>query len=177
MCLCVWLTHFPRGPSDNRREWPLQTLHRHPPFPVGRKRWRKLNHRDFLPFPLYSKCNVHCNSDMMSLSHGAKYSLLNPQWYPKVLSEQNHTNTCKHIHTERLKQTKKANSWRLFPFIGPQSCGDVYSLVISRPLWSSPHPLEVCVHGSCEWVFMRTCECVTGGPSTTIDSSWTLSAV
>lgn len=50
-------------------------------------------------FPLYSMCNVHCDSDVMSSSHGAKYSLLNLQWYPKVLSEQNQTNTCKHIHT------------------------------------------------------------------------------
>lgn len=91
VCMFVWLTYFPHGPSGSRREWPLQTPPRHPPFPVGRKRWRKLNHKDSLPFPLYSMCNLHCNRNMMSLPHGAKHSMLKPQWYPKVLSEQNHT--------------------------------------------------------------------------------------
>lgn len=69
----------------------------------------------------YTVCAT-CN--VTSPSHGGQNT---PTVYPKVLSEQNHANTCKHIHTHRPKQTKRADSWRLFPFIGPQSCGDVYT--------------------------------------------------
>lgn len=64
------------------------------------------------------------------------------------------TQTHVNIYTHRLKQTKKANFGWLFSFIGPQSSGDVYILVVSR---SSPYPLEICIPGS---LTERVCLCI-----------------
>lgn len=50
-------------------------------------------------------------------------------------------------HTSERK-TEKTDPWQLMPFIVLQSRGDVYTLVLSRPLWSSPYPLEACTHTS-----------------------------
>lgn len=73
------------------------------------------------------------------------------------LNKTTQTHVSKHTHTHRPKQTRKTDCSQLFPFIGPQSFRDVYTLVISRPLWSSPYSLEICVHSSlCEYV----CLCV-----------------
>ena len=174
--MCVGLTHFPHGPSGNRREWPLQTLPRHPPFPVGRKRWRKLNLKYFFPFPLYSMCNVHCNGNMMSPSHGAKYSLLNLQWFPRVLSEQNHANTCKQIHThsgtdKESKFLTALSFHRTAILWGCLHSGRIKAFMVQT----------ISPGGLCAWlcertcVFPCTCGCVTGGPGTAKGSSWTLS--
>lgn len=73
------------------------------------------------------------------------------------------------IHAVRLKQTKMEKPWWLFPFIEPQSCGDVYTLVHSRPLWSRPYPLEVCVHVSVR--LQAQLEAVSG-PYRQTSASW-----
>lgn len=104
MCLSVWLTYFPHGPSGNQTEWPLQTLPRHPPFPESRKRWRKLNHKNVMPFPLYSTYNMHCNTYIMSLSHGSYTPSLThngtPTYY-KWMKPHKHKHTFNETKTEK----------------------------------------------------------------------------
>lgn len=118
---CVWLTRFPHGPSGNRREWPPQTPPRHPPFPVGRKKDAgNSTAKIFMLFPLYSMLQGIVTATWRQRPMRPNTPLHGLQCYPKVLSEQNLTNTCKHTcthtHIRRLKQTKKANSWWLLSF-------------------------------------------------------------
>lgn len=58
------------------------------------------------------------------------------------------TQTHENINAHWLKQTNKAHFKWIFPFIGPRSSGDVYTLAVSRILWPDPYPLEVCILGS-----------------------------
>lgn len=156
----VGLTHFPHGPSDNRREWPPQTPPRHPPFPVGRNiRWKRLYLTDFLfYFSILHVCCCVCEG----------HWLRRPLAQPPVVSEMSYLITQTHVNKHTQTKTQRKT---LFPLTLLRSCGDVYTVVISRPSCSNPYPLKVYVHNLVsERVFMQTCDATRG-------SSWTLSEV
>lgn len=155
VCVCeLELTHFPRGPSGNRREWPLQTRPRHPPFPARsrrterkkKKRWRKLNHKTLLASFYYAACaTCTATGGVMSPPRGTKQRSRNGN--PMCYLSENHTNI--DVAARAAGRQRRANSCRLFPFIALQSCGDVYTFEalygLANILWGF---LKMCAHVS-----------------------------
>ena len=110
----VWLTHSPRGPSGNRREWPPLTLPPQPPFPVGRKRWSRLYRKRFFGLFHYTVCAscivtaIWCHRPTGPNTLCSTYNG-NPKSY---LNKTTHTHV--NIYTQKLTQATTVDSWRLF---------------------------------------------------------------
>ena len=188
---CVWLTRFPRGPSGNRREWPPQTPPRHPPFPVGRKKMQETRlPKIFMRFPLYSTLQCIVTATWRQRPVRPNTPLRSLQWHPKALSEQNHTNTCKHTHTlththtHTKTKTDKESKFLTAPFLSlDRNPVGMFTLWSYQGLYGSAHiPWRFCGHvsvwleaqpGASSWTFISSLEragdeCVWPGlPSST----------
>lgn len=155
MCACVWLTHFPHGPSGNLREWPLQTLPRHPPFPVGGNGgnltseisclFRYTVCATFIVMVIWCHCPVGANTPCSTCSG-------NPKCYLNKTTMLTYTNWIR-----QRKQIPGGSSFHWITVLwGCLHSGRIKAFMV-QPI--SPGHLRTWL---CEWtwVFMHTCKCV-----------------